>query len=177
MDSTAGTTSSRSDSARLPFTLENKSTLPTDEVQSILLDVARGLDTKGVHVIVKNLRRSRDDWYIDGNLELQRLPGWSEGSSGYYRDLDSYPLLDEFPNRDNAPRNASALVVLRVGRDGSVDQRINWLAGVAGHEFTHHYQRLEGRLAKTPGMYLRDPIELEARAAAESGLLPWQLGT
>jgi hypothetical protein len=177
MDSSASKAASQSGPARLPFTLENRSTLPTAEVQALLLDVTEGLDTAGVHVIVKNLRRSPGFWYIDGNLEVQRVPGWSEGTSGYYRDLVLHPLPGEFRKRDAAPSDATALIVLRVGRHGSLEERRDWLAAVARHEFAHHYQRLEGRLAtKTPGMYRRDPIELEARAA-ESGALPWQVAT
>jgi hypothetical protein len=173
MFKTAGDIDNRIGFARPAFTLENKSNLPTSDVRMVLEDIAGGLDTDHVHVIVKNLRRSPSKWVVDEDPGLRQLSGWSAGARGYYRDLNSWPPYDDFPRRDKAPTDAIALVVLRVGLHGSHDERINWLARIARHEFTHHFQRLENRCKRTPGKYIRDPIEIEARAA-EVGSLPWQ---
>jgi len=162
------------------FTFENKSNIHTEQVRSVLRRIAEGLDMAHVHVIVKNRRRSPGSWLIDEDVFLTptRQRGSSLGWSGYYLDIERFkeerPHADLQRWRDKPPTNARALVVLRVGQDGSDDVRMEWLVQVARHEFTHHYQTLQERCTKTRGKYLRDPIEIEARAA-EVGQLPWQV--
>jgi hypothetical protein len=179
MSNTRSKSTGSSASPQPSFTLQNKSNLLTEHVRAVLDEVTLGLSTELVHVIVKDRRRSPGQWWFDPDAVMPRLfPGESLYGSGYYLDLDRFrqelPHADTSGWRDRPPPGSIAMIVLRVGKDGLHDQRLGWLTRLARHEFMHHFQRLQGRCTRTPGKYLSDPIEIEARAAEQTGDLPWQ---